>query len=122
MRVGEKIKPLYFDELPKFMKSFVPEIIRRQFTKVLYGQGIGRHNRDDVYQLGKEDMLAISTLLGDQNFMLGNEVSSVDATAYAFLANIIQVPIESPLKEYANTLPNLAAYCDRMKEKFSAAK
>lgn len=118
----EMIKPLYFGELPQFMKAFVPELIRRQYIKVLYGQGIGRHHRDDVYQMGKEDVLAISTLLGDQNFMLGSEVTSLDATAYAFLANIIKIPIESPLKEYASSLPNLVTYCDRMKEKFSAAK
>ncbi len=118
----EKIKSLYFGELPQFMKAFVPELIRRQYIKVLYGQGVGRHHRDDVYQMGRDDVLAISTLLDDQSFMLGDEVSSLDATAYAFLANIIVPPIESPLKEYASSLPNLVAYCDRMKEKFSAAK
>lgn len=118
----EKIKPIYFDELPPFMKAFVPELIRRQFIKVLQNQGVGRHHRDDVYQMGREDVSALSTLLDDQNFILGNEVTSYDATVYAFVANIIGVPIESPLKEHAKTLPNLVSYCDRMKEKFSAAK
>ncbi len=118
----EKIKPLYFDELPAFMKAFVPEIVRRQFIKVIEGQGIGRHHRDDVYQMGKDDVSAVSTLLADQNFMLGNDVTSLDATAYGFLANIIEAPIESPLKEHTKSLPNLVAYCERMKEKFSAAK
>lgn len=118
----EKMKPLYFGELPPFMKAFVPELVRRQFTKVIQGHGIGRHHRDDVYQMGKDDVLAISLLLDNQNFILGNEVTSLDATVYGFLANIIWVPVESPLKEYTNSLSNLVSYCERMKEKFSAAK
>jgi hypothetical protein len=51
---------------------------------------------------------------------MGDRPSSLDATAYGSLANILWLPIESPLQERAKTLPNLAAFCDRMKAKYYA--
>jgi hypothetical protein len=49
---------------------------------------------------------------------MGARPSSLDATAYAFLANVLWVPIESPLKAHARQRPQLEAYCRRMKEKY----
>jgi glutathione S-transferase len=49
---------------------------------------------------------------------MGEEPTSLDATAYAWLAHILWVPFQGPVKEYAVSLPNLAAYCHRMKEQY----
>jgi hypothetical protein len=34
---------------------------------------------------------------------------------YSFLANILVPPLKSPLKDHGMFLPNLWAYCERMK-------
>jgi glutathione S-transferase len=49
---------------------------------------------------------------------MGDRPTTLDATAYGFLTNILYAPIESPLKTYTEELPQLAAYCERMKELF----
>jgi len=80
--------------------SFIVDHLKRK-----YGDPLDSH-------LGAADFL------GDKPFFLGARPSSLDATAYAFLANILWVPLESPLKAHAQTYPQLAAYCARMREKY----
>lgn len=118
----EIIKPVFFGELPKLMRMVVPELVRRQQVRVLQDQGLGRHSAEEIYKMGIDDVTAVATLLGDNKFMLGNDVTTVDATVYAFIANIFLVPIETPVKEYIKTLPNLVEYCERVKEKVGPGK
>ena len=63
-------------------------------------------------------MTALSELLGDQAFFLGDEPTSVDATAYAFFANLLWVPIDLPIRAHAQKLANLEGYCQRMKARY----
>jgi hypothetical protein len=35
-----------------------------------------------------------------------------------FLANILVLPLNSPLRDHATSLPNLLAYSERMKERY----
>ncbi|MGH8548398.1 MAG: glutathione S-transferase C-terminal domain-containing protein [Methylococcales bacterium] len=50
--------------------------------------------------------------------MMGNQPTSVDATVFGFLTNTINVPIESPVKDYALSKRNLVSYCNRMTREF----
>ncbi|MBA2350336.1 MAG: glutathione S-transferase C-terminal domain-containing protein [Burkholderiales bacterium] len=84
----------------------------------LHGHGMGRHTSDEIYAIGKADIGALADLLGDRPFVMGAEPTSVDAVAYAFLANLIWVPLDTPLKRYALSRPNLEAYCQRMKSRY----
>jgi glutathione S-transferase len=86
--------------------------------KALYAQGTGRHSRDEIYDIGKADLTAVSVWLGEKPFFIGATATSVDAIAYAFLANILVPPLKSPLKDHGMSLPNLSAYCERMKNKY----
>ena len=61
---------------------------------------------------------AVAAQLGTQAFMLGDEPSSLDATAYAFLANLLWAPYEMPMRRHAQSLPALEAYCQRMKARY----
>ena len=50
--------------------------------------------------------------------MLGAQPSSLDATAYAFLANLLWAPVDSPIRHHAQQRPTLEAYCQRMMVRF----
>lgn len=109
------IKPIFFAGMPSWMQKLITPMIRKQMAKALYYQGIGRHSADEIYQMGKNDITAISDLLGQQMFMLGGDKpTSIDATVYAFVANLLKAPVESPMKTYAMSLKNLVDYTDRM--------
>ena len=109
-----------FGGMPAPLRAIVPHLARKNVRAQLIGHGMGRHTPDEIYGLGKADLTALSEFLGEKDFFLGTKPTSVDATAYAFIANVVVAPMETPLKVHAATLPNLAAYCARMKAKYYA--
>jgi glutathione S-transferase len=108
----------FFGWMKPPLKWIVPPLARRIVRRDLHGHGMGRHARDEIDAIGRKDLTAAADFLGDQAFFMGARPSSLDATAYAFLANVLWVPIESPLKAHARQYPQLEAYCRRMKEKY----
>jgi glutathione S-transferase len=108
---------MFFGAVPPIMRGFVASKVRKGIRKALYAQGMGRHSRDEIYEIGKADLKAMSMCLGDKPFFMGSTATSIDASAYSFLANIL-VPLKSPLQDYGMGFPNLWAYCERMKTKY----
>jgi len=49
---------------------------------------------------------------------MGNKPTTLDASAFGILVNLLWCPIESPLKEHAKTLNNLSAFCNRVKQAY----
>jgi len=108
----------FFGALPAPLRWFVPLLARRSLARQLYAQGIGRHQPDEIYRIGTANIAALSDLLGERPYFLGAEASSVDAAGYAFLANILDVPLDVPLRQAARAHANLPAYCARMRERY----
>jgi glutathione S-transferase len=107
-------------------KSLVPPVIgplillkiRRGFLKALWSQGTGRHTRDEIIQFAKEDLTALSVLLEEKPYFLGDRPTSFDATMYGFLIQQLWVPWGSPIKDHVRSLENLVAFCERMKKQY----
>ena len=111
-------KAAFFPDLPIPLKWFVPELGRRGLIKAMHGHGIGRHSEAEIYDIGKRDITALADYLAEKPYFMGSTACSFDATAYGFLANLMLVPIESPLKKHALQYPQLAAYCERMRARY----
>ncbi len=82
--------------------------------------GIGAYTAEEINARGAADMEAVSSFLGDQSFLLGDQPASVDATAYAFLFQILNAPYTSQLQVAAQSHPNLVAYVGRMYDRWFA--
>ena len=80
--------------------------------KNTWAQGVGRHSKDEILAFAKEDLNALSVILGNQSFFMGDKPTSIDATIYGFLAQLIYVPWLGPL------LTNLVDYAERMKARY----
>ena len=61
---------------------------------------------------------ALSQVLGDNKYLMGNEPCGADATAFAFIAGATSPVFESPAHAKARSLQNLSAYRDRMMAEF----
>lgn len=109
---------VFFDGMPPLLKHIVPHVARRAMRRELHGHGMGRHSREEISAIGCQDVRALAHLLGEQAYFMGEKPSSLDATAYAFLANLLWVPLASPLLDEAKRHPNLEAYCQRMKARY----
>ena len=60
----------------------------------------------------------MSQVLGDNKYLMGDQVCGADATAFAFIAGAMPKLFESPLREKLERVPNLVAYKDRMMAEF----
>lgn len=112
------IRELFFSDVPPILRAIIPELVRKDVLKKLDGHGIGRHSREEIYEIGKKDVKALSDFLGGKPFFLGDNPTSLDATGYGFLANLFRIELPSVLAEYAKGFDNLAEYCDRMEARY----
>ena len=108
----------YFGFIPSVVRPLIAGMIRKQALKALHGHGMGRHTPEEIYRIGKTDISALSNFLADKPFFMGAQPTSLDASAYASLANLLWAPTRSPLTAHAESLPNLATYCARMKARY----
>ena len=81
---------------------------------VLYGMGVTRHAHDEITALGDRSLLALSEILADQRYFMGDRPTGVDATAFAMLAAVMTPFFDSPLRCRALDYRNLVAYVERM--------
>ncbi|MBF0350259.1 MAG: glutathione S-transferase family protein [SAR324 cluster bacterium] len=114
-RYWNDFKKMAFGELPPVLRDLLPEYLKRKVTQALHGHGIGRHTEEEIYDIGKADLTALSDLLSSKKFFNGTQPGTLDATTYAFLAGILYVPLETPLQKHLKTKKNLVNYCQRMK-------
>ncbi len=111
-------RPAYFGSMPFPLRMVVPGIARAGVRKTLRGHGMGRHSAEEVCSIGAQDLQALSEYLGDKPYLTGEAPASVDACVYGSLAQILLVPVESPLKARARSLANLVAYCQRIRQRY----
>ena len=60
--------------------------VRGNVRRNLHGHGIGRHNEAEMTAMSDRAFDALSQMLGDNQYLMGNEPCGADATAFAFIA------------------------------------
>ncbi|HVV85699.1 MAG TPA: glutathione S-transferase family protein [Kofleriaceae bacterium] len=103
--------------LPAPIRLLLP-IIRRKVKKSLHAQGTGRHGHEEICAMAIADWQAVSDLLGDRPFLLGDAPHVVDATLYAFLEGVLRFPADSPVKQAVAGMANLVGYRDRIRARW----
>jgi glutathione S-transferase len=104
----------FFDLLPPDAREAARAEARRNVAANLHGQGLGRHCHAEVVALGRRSVAALSALLGNKAYLMGPAPSAVDATAFAMIAALTAPVFFSELRTYAESLPNLLRFRDRM--------
>ena len=115
-----KTRAAFFGAMPAPLRWVLPPLARRGLLAEMRGHGMGRHSVAEIESIGCRDVTAIADFLADKPFMLGALPTSLDATAHAFLANLLWAPIESPIRRHAQSRPTLEAYCRRMRDRYFA--
>jgi glutathione S-transferase len=101
--------------VPGPLRGVVANTARKQMLASLQAQGTGRHSPAEVGRVGAGIMEALATQIGGGPFFFGPEPCTLDATAYAFLACILDAPFPGPLRDAASKHANLRAYVDRVR-------
>jgi glutathione S-transferase len=87
------------------------ETARDYNFKRYHYQGIGRYEPAAVYARGLADLKVLGNLLPESGFLFGPKPSSADAGIYGFIANIYFYAIDTPLKDFVVSQPNIVAHC-----------
>lgn len=111
------VNPTFFGKLPWLVRQFLPALVRRKMRRDLQGQGMGRHKPGEIIERLCTDIDATAEILGAQPYFGGNDPGAIDACTYAFLANLLWSPFDTPARTHAQNKENLVAYAERMKSR-----
>jgi isoprene-epoxide---glutathione S-transferase len=110
----------FLDFVPPEARVAPVKEFRERMLHQFYWSGKGRHAPEEIEEFAREEFDAISTYLGDKPYFMGEQPTSIDATLYPWLVHTMRVPFPSPIRTYGNSLSNLVAYCDRMRDSYYA--
>lgn len=103
----------------------VSEPFAQEFCKTMRSQmqahGIGRHSHEEIAQIICADFQALSDFLADKPFFMGDEPTTLDATAYGYIGNFMQPRFESSIVDYLLGRSNLCKHYERMSQQFFSA-
>jgi hypothetical protein len=76
---------------------------------IFFCLGYGRHSKEEVYRIGKDDLKAINDIIGNNKFLFGEKVCNVDATVFGMLVQYLY-HCGGPLTEFikSKNILNLA--------------
>ena len=108
----------FFAGLPALIRPVITRLAIRKTTRDLRGHGIALHRDEDIWEMGRQDLTALSHLLAGRLYFFGSEPVTIDATVFGLLVMFFRSPTEPSLVEHARGLGNLEPYCDRMLERY----
>jgi hypothetical protein len=96
--------------------SALTEMIRDDFAARTYGQGTGRYTPQEIVDKAGKDLLAVSQVLGDHEFLLGTDKpTSFDAAVFGLTLSVFQARGMHPeLTDFARGISNLGQYIKRL--------
>jgi glutathione S-transferase len=120
------IVPENFAKGPARFADIVPEAQREQMRREMQtrkdadmrSHGIGRHTPQEIALLGKRSIDAVSLVLGENTYMMGEQITGVDASAFGVLAAVLTPFFDTPLRQAVLGHPNLVAYVQRMMQRY----
>jgi len=118
--------PENFAKGPAHFVDYAPEGQREQLREELLARvktnflanGILRHTAEEIEWLGMRSLGALSDLLGEKPYLMGDKPTSVDAISFAMLAGLLTPFFNSDLRRRALRIENLCDYVARMMAEF----
>ncbi|MDE1148887.1 MAG: glutathione S-transferase family protein [Azospirillaceae bacterium] len=108
----------FFDRVPEAARDGVRQAARDRVAQNVRAAGPARHTAAEVAALCDRSLSALSLLLGDRPYFMGDKASAVDATALGVLAGLLTPFFDSGVRRQALGYPNLLAYTDRLMAEF----
>jgi len=105
--------------VPEFVTNLVAPFIHGQIKARMRANGMYKHDRTDILDIMHRDLQALSDILGDKKFVMGDEPSSVDFTVFGNLASCYYLPYDQPMKRVLQQeFTNVRDLLERIKGKY----
>ncbi|MEM7533938.1 MAG: glutathione S-transferase family protein [Chloroflexota bacterium] len=115
------MKSTFFGSMPFPLRYIVPFIARRGMKSALIKQGMGKHNDKEMMEISENTLGSLSVFLSDKTYFFGDNPSTLDAVAYAFLSQVTMSNLNTPLNQASRKFDNLVKYCQMINEKYYQA-
>jgi len=102
------------------MNFYFKHAVLRKMAKKVKAQGLGASSNEEMDQMGKDDVKVLSDMLGDKEFLFGDEPSLLDMTVFSHLSPVVFVEKEYScvLRDYLESdCQNLVGLVNRMKDR-----
>ena len=103
----------FFDKAPEAIRDKIRDAAHARVLGYLQAQGMGRHKLEEITELGTRTLEALSALLGNRLWLMGEEPCGTDAAMTGMLAVLLSPALDSPLRQRGLAHANLAQYIDR---------
>jgi len=106
--------------IPYIQRNLFVFLYGLTIKKQTWAQGLSRHSPVEIEQMMIRDLRAVSKILGNNRFIIGDIVCEDDCAIFGFLALLVWGhATESQYgKLVKDELPNIIGYCERMKAKY----
>ena len=104
----------YFKPMPAPVRPLIELYVNRKLALARYGQGVSRYTGEEREALSQRGLDAISTLLGDNPFLMGDAPCGADATLFAFMNVLLCPAFGAPSVTIARGRANLVDYSARL--------
>jgi glutathione S-transferase len=104
--------------VPSLMRGMVARSARKHVTTRTRTQGVGRMPRAQVVATCNKLVDALAVQMGDKAYVCGDKLTTYDATAYAFIAQVLCPAFANELQKHVAAKKNLVAYAQRMKDAY----
>ena len=108
----------FFDDAPAHLRQTLRDDTRARVAENYRIAGLGRHTHDEVIELAARSLSAVSVLLADKPYLMGDRPCGADAIAFGIIAGLLTPYFESALRRRAAQFANLGAYADRMMARY----
>jgi glutathione S-transferase len=108
----------FFKRAPALIRPLVENLVKSRLRGTLHRHGIGRHSEAETTAIAARGIEAMSNILGDNPYFLGQKPCAADATVFAFVAGGLAPAFNSPVTDKLAATTNLVAYRDRMMAEF----
>lgn len=114
------IREQYFSAVPKLLRGFVTNKIRKGVMQGMHMQGLGRLTPEERLQKIEPDLQAITTRLWHGKFLFGDRPTAADASVAPMLAGMRTTPGKTLIKTRIAEDEILCRYVDRAEDAISA--
>jgi glutathione S-transferase len=110
-------KAIFFTGAP----AEIAEGARAEAQQTLHLNGLSRHSDEEIREFIRQDLAALSTILGADDWFFGSEPTHVDACIFSMLANFHASPVRTWTSAAVAEFPSLVAYVIRGLERWYPA-
>lgn len=108
------VQAKYFSDIPRLLRGFVSNSLRKALLKGLKMQGLGRFNATERLTRIELDLSAIAQQIDAKPFLLGDQPTPADFSVAAMLGALMAAPVPTLLSQRVANDAHLVNYTARV--------